>query len=124
MFNADVNNFLKTSKKVYTLSFVENVYNENTETWFTETHLKLELSTSHVYAAKDAYGNCTIYSDDRILIQRLYSLCMLFNYDADYNECGKYGTLMLVGCDGPCIPMGGISLYARVNGCKPDEFIK
>lgn len=124
MFTSDINNFLKTSKKVFTFSFVENVYDYETERWDSISHLSLDLSTSHVYAAKDSFGNCSLYCDDSLLIKRLYHLCQLFNYDAGYNECGRYGTLMLVGCDGSCEVMGGISLFARVNGCKPDDMFK
>lgn len=124
MFNADVNNFLRTSKKVRTFSFVENMYDKNTHTWSSKTHLELELSSSHVYAARDSFGNCSLYSDDCFLIKRLHEVCLLFNYDTHFNEYGRYGTLMLVGCDGPCEYMGNISLFVRVNGCKPDEFVK
>lgn len=124
MFTHDINNFLKTSKKVFTFSFVENVYDEETKKWNSIPHLSLNLSASHVYAAKDSFGNCSLYSDDKLLIERLYHLCRLFNYDADYNECGRYGTLMLVGCDGSCMVMGGINLFARVNDCKPDDMFK
>ena len=121
MFTKDINNFLRTSKRVRSISFVENIYNDETKEWTEKVHLFMDTVLSNIYAGQGSGGNCILYSTDRVLIEQLYYLCRLFNYDVHHDEYGLYGTLMLIGCDGSCKAMGGVSLFARVNGGKPDE---
>ena len=121
MFTKEINDFLRNTKKVRTFSFVESVYNATTRDYSYKEHLFMNFNALRVYAAQGSGGNCILYSDDRLLIERLYHLCRLFNYDVYHEEYGRFGALMLIGCDGNCSAMGGISLFARVNGERPDH---
>lgn len=121
MFTKEINDFLRNTKKVYSFSFVESNYNHENKSYDTKVHLHLNLTTLRVYAAKGSGGNCILFSDDRVLMEQLFHLCRLFNYDVHYNEYGRFRTLMLVGCDGSCSAMGNISMFARVNGAIPDH---
>lgn len=122
MFTKEINDFLRNAKKVRNFSFVESIYDEETHKYTYDTvRLSMNFNALRVYAAKGSGGNCILFSDDRLLMERLYHLCRLFNYDVHHEEYGRFGTLMLVGCDGSCSAMGGAYLYARVNGTVPDH---
>lgn len=121
MFTKEINDFLRNTKKVYSFSFIESNYNYETKSYDTKERLHMNFSALKVYAAKGSGGNCILFSDDRLLMEQLYNLCRLFNYDVHHQVYGRFGTLMLIGCDGNCLAMGNISLYARVNGEIPDH---
>ena len=119
MFIPDVNSFLMDSKKVLYFSFVDVVYDDNNKVFDEKTILRLNTYHEDLFASKSAYGNCTLFSHDTILIEHLYHLCQLFRYDVDFEDFGTFAALQLIGCDGDCRLLGR-SVFARVNGKRPE----
>lgn len=115
MTNSDIYSFLRLSKSVYSISFVS--YNGDKET----TEIRLTLYTERIHAFKDGMGNTVVISSNFPLMEDIYHLCLLCNYDVDFNRCSDFGILHFIASNGPSKYFGGKTLFARINNINPDK---
>lgn len=125
MYNGSICEMLSEAEKARYFSVISCARNKQTGEWEKHIILQLSLYNLRVYATRNGgKGNLILLSDNRMLMDDLYHLCHLINYDVNYEELGDFRALELISSNGGSIvtSVDSNSLHIHVDDKNPDHY--
>lgn len=125
MYNGSICEMLSEAKKVWNFTAIDCVRDKETGEWKKNTILRISLYNMRVYATRNGgKGNLILLSDNRMIMDDLYHLCHLINYDVNYDELGEFRALELIGANGGSVitNVDKRSLFIHVDDKNPDHY--
>lgn len=125
MYNSNICELLSEAKRVLNISVTDSTRNEETGEWVKTVIMGIAVYKNRVFATRNGgKGNLILLSADHYLMDDLYHLCHLINYDVNYEELGEFRALELIGANGGSMitTVGLRSLFIHVDGKNPDHY--
>lgn len=125
MYSSSIIQMLSEAEKVWNFSLIVCNHNKETGEWEKHIILRLSLYGQEVYATRNGgKGNLILLSNNHMMMDDLYHLCHLINYDVHYDEFGDFRALELIGANGGSIvtSVDSKSLFIHVDDKNPDHY--
>lgn len=125
MYSGNICRLLSEAKRVTHFSAIDSLYDEDKKEWTTTIIMNIVLYKYKVFATRNTdRSNLILLSTDDLIMDDLYHLCHLVNYDVNYEKFGAFCALELIGANGgsEITNVNCRSLFIHVDGKNPDHY--